>query len=53
MGCGVGSGNSGCGSGVVNEIMDVGPEDVLKQYFPLKRLNFLLDGGDDGSGADV
>ena len=35
VGCGVGSDDSGGGSGGVDEIVAEGPEDVLKRYFPL------------------
>ena len=34
VGCGVGCVNSGGGSGGVDEIVAIGPEDVLMQYFP-------------------
>ena len=50
VGCGVGSSNSGGGSGGVDEIVAKGPEDVLKRYFPLKWLNCPLCGG-GGSGV--
>ena len=39
VGCGVGSGNSGGSIGGVDEIVAKGPEDVLKQYFPLAWRN--------------
>ena len=57
VGRGVGSDNSGGGSGGVDEIVAKGPKDVLKRYFPLQWLNCPLygvglGGGGGGGGVD-
>ena len=44
-------GNSGGGSDGVDEIVAKGPEDVLRQYFPLAWRNCPRYDGGDGDGG--